>query len=181
MPPRSVVPIALALGLAACAACDKKEPERAEEPSGAGADVRSPAMAPRVHLTASDGSDHAVTVEVVRDEKELERGLMFRRHLDPDAGMLFLMGSETQQVFWMKNTMIPLDMIFIHDDLTVAGVVENAVPQTLDQRSVDATSTYVLEVNGGWSRKHGITAGARVRFENIAGVPEAAGAPRMSR
>ena len=160
--------IALAL-----AACDRPATTPAAAPPEAAPDVRSsrPVMMPRVVLTAADGSEHPVTVEVVREERELQRGLMFRRHLDPDAGMLFLMGEERQQSFWMKNTMIPLDMIFIHADFTVAGVVENAEPQTLTSRYVDDTSTYVLEVNGGWARKHGIGRGAKTRFENVRGVP----------
>jgi uncharacterized membrane protein (UPF0127 family) len=171
--------ILLALGLAACASCSKKDTERADDaPGNAGGAVRSQPAMPRVHLTAADGTEHTVTVEVVREEAEVERGLMYRRHLDPDAGMLFLMGEEEQQVFWMKNTLIALDMIFIHDDFTVAGVVENAVPKTLDQRYVDDTSTYVLEVNGGWARAHGIGRGAKVRFENVKGIPsQSTGSP----
>lgn len=174
-PSSTVLGVLFAFGLAACASCSKKETERANDtPSNTGGAVRSPAAMPRVHLTATDGTEHTVTVEVVREEAEVTRGLMYRRHLDPEAGMLFLMGEEEQQVFWMKNTMIPLDMIFIHDDFTVLGVVENAKPQTLDQRYVEGTSTYVLEVNGGWARAHGIGAGAKARFENVKGIPEVA-------
>jgi uncharacterized protein len=174
-PSSTVLGILFALGLAACASCSKKETERANDaPSNTGGAVRSQTAMPRVHLTAADGTEHTVTVEVVREEAEVERGLMYRRHLDPEAGMLFLMGEERQQVFWMKNTLIALDMIFIHADFSVAGVVENAVPKTLDQRYVNDTSTYVLEVNAGWARKHGIGAGAKARFENVKGIPEVA-------
>jgi uncharacterized membrane protein (UPF0127 family) len=125
------------------------------------------AVAARVHLAGADGADHAVTVEVVREEAELRKGLMFRKHLDADAGMLFIMGEETVHTFWMRNTFIPLDMIFITRDMHVAGVAADTVPQTDDLRSVDDPSFYVLEVNAGWSKAHGIGAGARVTFENI--------------
>jgi uncharacterized membrane protein (UPF0127 family) len=67
----------------------------------------------------------------------------------------------------MKDTLIPLDMIFIRADMTVAGVVEGAEPLTLGSRSVDAPSRYVVEVNGGWSRAHGVTEGTQVRFEGV--------------
>ena len=92
---------------------------------------------------------------------------MYRRHLDADAGMLFLMGEEKVQTFWMKNTYIPLDMIFIQKDMVVAGVYENAPPETLDLRFVEAPSSYVLEVNAFWAKAHGIGAGAKVRYENV--------------
>ena len=92
---------------------------------------------------------------------------MYRQHLAPDAGMVFLFAEDEVQSFWMKNTLIPLDMIFIAADLTVAGVVENAEPLTTEGRGIDAPSRYVLEVNGGWARAHGVTAGTRVRFEHL--------------
>jgi uncharacterized membrane protein (UPF0127 family) len=165
-------PLALAtlalVGLAACASCQKSGGAHGEdETPEMTTTVPDQRVLPKVHLTGADGKEHTVTVEVVREDKELERGLMYRRHLDPDAGMLFLMGEDKVHTFWMKNTLIPLDMIFIQRDLVVAGVYENAPPQTLDLRYVDKPSYYVLEVNGGWSQQHGVGAGTRVRFENV--------------
>jgi hypothetical protein len=104
---------------------------------------------------------------VVATEAKIERGLMYREHLPPDAGMLFMMGREYDWAFYMRNTLIPLDMLFIGKDLTVAGVVVNAEPRTETLRRVGKPSLYVLEVNGGWAAAHGVTAGAKVRFENI--------------
>jgi uncharacterized protein len=69
----------------------------------------------------------------------------------------------------MKNTPIPLDMIFIDHDRKIVGIVEQATPFTLDSRSVNGASQYVLEINGGLSRKYGFTRGDSVRFEGIAG------------
>ena len=74
--------------------------------------------------------DVAVNVEVVATEAKIEKGLMYRQHLPLDAGMLFLMGHEKDWTFWMRNTLIPLDMLFITKDMTVAGIVENAEPKT---------------------------------------------------
>ncbi|MBI4508048.1 MAG: DUF192 domain-containing protein [Deltaproteobacteria bacterium] len=92
---------------------------------------------------------------------------MYRQHLPMDRGMLFLFEEEEIQSFWMKNTVIPLDMIFIRQDMTVAGVVENAEPLSRDARSVDVPSRFVLEVNGGWAGNHGVTRGTPVKFEGI--------------
>ena len=111
--------------------------------------------------------DVAVNVEVVATEAKIERGLMYRQHLPPDDGMLFLLPVEKDWTFWMRNTLIPLDMLFIKRDFTVAGIVENAEPKTETIRRVGIPSVYVLEVNGGWAAQHRITAGAKVRFENV--------------
>jgi len=104
-------------------------------------------------------------VELAITSAEHERGLMFREHLDPDAGMLFISDSPRHQVFWMKNTLIQLDMIFIGADWRIAGIVENAAPQTLDSRDVGVASQYVLEINGGLSARYGLHAGQSVDFQ----------------
>ena len=67
----------------------------------------------------------------------------------------------------MKNTPIPLDMIFISRDMKIVGIVEQTVPFSLDSRSVGAPSQYVLEINGGLAKRHGIQAGDSVRFDSI--------------
>ena len=108
-------------------------------------------------------------VELAVTPQEHERGLMYREHLDPDAGMLFISESPRRQVFWMKNTLIPLDMIFIGADWRIAGVVENAEPKTLTAREVAAPSQYVLEIRGGLAARYGIRAGQTVDFQ--AGKP----------
>ena len=92
---------------------------------------------------------------------------MHRTQLAPDAGMLFFMGYERDHAFWMKNTFIPLDMIFIARDLTVAGIVHRAQPGSERLRRAGAPSLYVLEVNAGWAAAHHVTPGGRVRFENL--------------
>jgi uncharacterized membrane protein (UPF0127 family) len=96
---------------------------------------------------------------------------MFREKLADDEGMLFVFPASAVQSFWMKNTLIPLDMIFIGEDLTVVGVVERAEPHSLTPRYVPTPSRYVLEVNGGWSAARGVAAGDRVRFEGLATSP----------
>ena len=81
--------------------------------------------------------------------------------------MLFLFDREQDHAFWMENTLIPLDMIFIDDGGRIVGIVERAEPLTRTPRRVDGPSRFVLEVNGGWSKAHGVAKGDRVRFENV--------------
>jgi uncharacterized protein len=121
---------------------------------------------PRVLLSTPHG-EVAVTVEVVATPAKIERGLMYREHLPPDDGMLFLMGEERDWPFYMRNTLIPLDMIFITKAMTVAGISANAVPRTETLRRVGVPSSYVLEVNGGWAASHNVTAGTQVRFDGV--------------
>jgi uncharacterized protein len=108
-----------------------------------------------------------VGVEVVHTPELLAKGLMFRKKLSATRGMLFLFPKDAQQSFYMKNTYIPLDMLFINSQMQVVGVVENAEPLTLTSRRVEASSRFVLEVNGGFCKARGIRAGARVRFEGF--------------
>ncbi len=125
------------------------------------------APAPRVVVETRAGARHVVSVELARTDAERARGLMERRELAPDAGMLFLFDETAEHPFWMKNTLIPLDMLFISDDGLVAGVVARAVPGDLSPRSAGGPSRFVLEVNGGWAAAHGVAVGDRVRFENV--------------
>jgi uncharacterized membrane protein (UPF0127 family) len=108
-----------------------------------------------------------IRVEVARTEAEHERGLMFRNHLDADAGMLFIFPRSAPLTFWMKNTFIPLDMLFIDESQHVLGVVEEAVPETETPRRVDGDSRFVLEVVGGLTRRLGIAPGTKVEFRDI--------------
>ena len=126
----------------------------------------TPAAAPKVIIEAP-GGDLTVSVEVVDTPAKIERGLMYREHLPPDDGMLFIMGHEHDHAFYMRNTLIPLDMIFITKDKVIAGIVERAEPRTETLRGVGAPSLFVLEVNGGWTSTHQVKPGAKVRFVNI--------------
>ena len=109
-----------------------------------------------------------VAVEVARTSRQIQLGLMYRTNLAPDTGMLFLFRTPKVQTFWMKNTLIPLDMIFVGADMKVVGVVANAEPKTLTSRQVDGPSQYVVEVNGGWAKAHGVGAGTPVSFAHVA-------------
>jgi uncharacterized membrane protein (UPF0127 family) len=131
----------------------------------AGTDTARPPAS--VVIRPASGEPATVYVEVVRKRRDIRHGLMYRQHMPPDQGMLFLMGENVVHTFWMKNTLIPLDMIFIKSDKTIAGIVENTEPLTTERRSVDEPSLYVLEVNAGWTKKHGVSAGDPVEFVDV--------------
>lgn len=106
-------------------------------------------------------------VELALTDGERQRGLMFRERLDDDAGMLFVFERARIQSFWMKNTRLPLDMIFIAEDGTIAGIVESAEPLTLVSRRIQQPSRYVLELLAGSARQSGLSSGQRVFFEGV--------------
>ncbi|MBN1962104.1 MAG: DUF192 domain-containing protein [Deltaproteobacteria bacterium] len=111
------------------------------------------------------GVDISVLVEVAISQKDHQRGLMYRQSLETNHGMLFIFKDEAIRSFWMKNTYIPLDMIFINSQLQVVGVIHNAKPLSLSSRSVDTPAKYVVEVNAGYAKHFGITRGTSVRFD----------------
>jgi uncharacterized membrane protein (UPF0127 family) len=108
-----------------------------------------------------------VEVELARTPEETARGLMFRTALAPDHGMLFLFGDTAERSFWMHNTPLSLDIIFLGDDRVVAGVVADATPRTDTLRTVHRPSRYVVEVLGGEARAHGVGPGTRASFIGV--------------
>jgi uncharacterized membrane protein (UPF0127 family) len=109
-----------------------------------------------------------VALEVAATPETRSRGLMYRRELADGHGMLFVFDDDANHEFWMKNTLIPLDMIFITVDGHVAGVRKNATPMSTAEISVGTPSRYVLEVPGGWAERRGVAVGDRVEFVGVA-------------
>ncbi len=107
------------------------------------------------------------SVEVADSNAERSEGLMFRESMPAAAGMLFVYGSPRRASFWMKDTLIPLDMLFADETGVVTRVHENAIPQ--DRTPIDGGSgvQFVLEINGGLARRLGITEGAALRHPAI--------------
>ena len=115
-----------------------------------------------------DTGDKLVTVkvEISDDDAERARGLMFRESLGENEGMFFIFEDSKERTFWMKSTLIPLDIIFISDDNKVLNVLE-AEPcrdDTCKTYSSDGNAKYVLEVNKGFSKKSNIKEGDAVRL-----------------
>jgi hypothetical protein len=123
-----------------------------------------------VVLEDGQGGQHRVDVEVAATPQTRTRGLMWRKELPAGQGMLFIFPEEEVQGFWMRNTLIPLDMIFINSAGKIVGIIERAEPRTLTSRSVGVPGRYVLEVPGGWSRANGLTRGGTVRFQGLEGI-----------
>jgi len=103
-------------------------------------------------------------VEVARTELERTQGLMYRRVLGKGKGMVFFMPGDSDWSFYMRNTRLPLDIIFIDSAWRVVGLVANVPPMTLALRSVGAPSRYVLELDAHEAARHGIRAGTQLRF-----------------
>lgn len=160
----------LALALAALlagASCTeaRQSPDRGT-PATAAEEPEPPMLSQRgkVEIKTRDGKEYLLDVEIASDDPSRTRGLMWRKAMPEMAGMIFVFPETAFHSFWMKNTLIPLDMLFVAADGTVIGIVERAEPKTLTARSVEGDSKYVLEVNGGWCQKHGVAAGDKVNL-----------------
>lgn len=121
---------------------------------------------PQVTIHAAAGPVH-VPVELAVTPEARTRGLMYRRDLPSNAGMLFVFPQERPQQFWMRNTPLPLDLIFISAARRVAGVVADARPFSETMLGVPAPSQYVLEVHAGFAARHRIAAGDVVDFIHV--------------
>ena len=110
-------------------------------------------------------STPSAAVELARDDASRERGLMYRTSMPSDGGMLFSWSDERVRSFWMRNTCIPLDLLYITKDGIISGILEQ-VP-TLDEapRRINCPVAHVLELNAGWARAHGVAPGMKVTIE----------------
>ena len=109
------------------------------------------------------GGARAFQVEVMRTEAERARGLMFRRYLPPDRGMLFLFDREQIVAMWMKNTFIPLDMVFVGRDGRVVSIAADTEPMSEAVVASAGPANAVVELNAGAAARRGLKAGDRVR------------------
>ncbi|WP_380875079.1 hypothetical protein ACFB49_03210 [Sphingomonas sp. DBB INV C78] len=115
---------------------------------------------------ATSGGKRAFLVEMARTDAEQARGLMYRTELAPDRGMLFPYDPPQPASFWMKNTLIPLDMIFIRPDGTIARIAENTVPESLEPVPSGEPVSAVLEIAGGNAAAQGIAVGDKVSWRD---------------
>jgi len=130
-----------------------------------------PALAQRSELVAFERSTlvieterakHRFDIELATTPEQQRQGLMFRNRMAADAGMLFIYDGTAPVSMWMKNTFIPLDMLFIDAEGKIVKIVERTVPQSLETISAGRPVTAVLEVNGGTTSRLGIKPGDRV-------------------
>ena len=113
-------------------------------------------------IETASGQSHRIEVELALTPAQQAQGLMHRRDLAPDAGMLFIYPGDRPVHIWMKNTLIPLDMLFIAEDGVVVKVAERTVPLSLATVSSGERVRGVLEINGGMASRLGIRPGDRV-------------------
>ena len=116
-------------------------------------------------IITSNGSKHNFLVEVARTEEEKKIGLMFRKTLAKNAGMLFLYKREALRLMWMKNTFIPLDILFIGKNGVIKRVVKRAVPHSLATISSRQSVLAVLELKGGITSILNIKTGDRIEHQ----------------
>ena len=157
----------IVLMLAMIASCARQQGTATSE-------VASPApvAAGGPQLILPDGA--AITLELATDEETRAQGLMFRESLAPDRGMLFLFPDDGVYPFWMKNTLIPLDMIWIDESQTIRGVKTNVPPCRRDPcPSYDplVKARYVLELAGGVGSRHHLAPGQKVQLRNVSQYP----------
>ena len=118
-----------------------------------------------VRFLDADGRMKApVHVEIVDDDRSRELGLMYRRSMGADFGMLFVFDSSAVQSFWMKNTVLPLDMIFVNERGRVVTIHHDTRPYSLQTYASTEPALYVVEVNAGFARLHGLSAGDRMEW-----------------
>ena len=154
------IALAAMIALAACS------PGHADSsaPTAAASERRHPiSNLPVIPLkvTGAKGA-HAFDVELARSFAEQEKGLMFRTYLGADEGMLFLREPPDHASFWMRNTVIPLDIIFIGRDHRILNIAANAVPYDETPLPAAGIAAAVLELNGGRAAQLGIVAGDKV-------------------
>jgi len=157
------LPTALVLVLAFASAGCRAEPQMPMASAQAQAPQRAESGLQLVPLQIVSGSRrHDFTVEVARTEAEQAQGMMFRQGVAPDRGMIFPMEPPRRANFWMKNTYIPLDLIFVRPDGTISSIAAHAVPHSLAGIESTEPVAAVLEIGGGRSAELGIKPGDRV-------------------
>lgn len=154
-----VICAAAMLGLAACSG--------ASAPTSGARHAESGLQT--VPLSITNGTRvHAFTVEVAASEDEQARGLMYRTSMAPDAGMVFPFSPPRFASFWMKNTLIPLDMLFVRADGSIDRIAENTIPESLEPVGSGGEVIAVLELAGGTAARLGIDENAVVRWQGDA-------------
>jgi len=105
-----------------------------------------------------------IEIEVASNDAQREQGLMYRDTMAGNEGMLFMMGTEEMQSFWMKNTIIPLDILYVDSERRIVSIHKNCNPYSLEQILSEKPALYVVEVNAGYADKHNIKTGDFISF-----------------
>jgi len=122
-------------------------------------------------IVTKDGSKHAFDVELAATPKQQETGEMFRKSVPENGGMLFVWDTPKQSEMWMKNTLVPLDMVFIKPDGTIDSIAEDTVPRSLKIVASHGPVLATLELAGGVTAKLNITVGDKVEAKQFGNAP----------
>jgi uncharacterized protein len=115
-------------------------------------------------LTPEKKQISTIDIEIAETEASHEKGLMFRKHMQYNQGMLFVFEDESRRTFWMKDTDLSLDIIFINSDKMIIHVVPNCVPYSTESIPSFEYAQYVVEVNAGFCKQNGIEVGGYIDF-----------------
>ncbi|NNF18866.1 MAG: DUF192 domain-containing protein [Flavobacteriaceae bacterium] len=119
----------------------------------------------QVYRKTTDSLLSSFDIEIADNEYETQTGLMYRQSMEKDRGMLFIFPDERIHSFYMKNTEIPLDILYLSSDMKVASIKENAEPYNETSISSGVPVQYVLEINAGLSRELGIQVGDSIAYQ----------------
>ncbi len=160
----------VAAAMIAVGGCEKMQtegPATAEDVAGA---ETGGVETPDVQTTAASKALATIivgstpfSVEIAETDEEKARGLMNRESLPENSGMWFIFDRPVRESFWMKDTLIPLDIIFVGEDMRIVHIKENAVPKSLEMISSSTPYMYVLEINAGKVAEQGIKEGDEVQ------------------
>jgi len=118
-------------------------------------------------LTAKQDFIAAIDVELAQDDAKRQLGLMYRDKLGENQGMLFVFGREEMQAFWMKNTVLPLDMIFVNSKDEIVTIHKNTTPYSEQSYATTKPAQFVVEVNAGFTDRHKISVGDRIAWNRM--------------
>lgn len=132
-------------------------------------DPASPPKVPIATLRFPEAKDAvALETEIMSTEEQRNRGLMYRTDMAETHGMIFAFAGDDKHEFWMRNTCLSLDMMFVGQDGFIAGILENVPTMTDDPRTVPCAVRYVLETRAGFARRHGVKPGQKI---DLSGLP----------
>jgi len=128
---------------------------------------REPLFKKHGQLTFMNGIDTLATIniEIADTPEKTTKGLMYRKHMEDNNGMLFIFESGRRQTFWMRNTPISLDIIFINAEKEIVHIAPNTIPYSTKNIPSFEYAQYVVEVNAGYCQKHAITTGNKIDYK----------------
>jgi uncharacterized membrane protein (UPF0127 family) len=135
----------------------------------AGADESQKGLPVEKLVVTSGEREHVFSVEVASTDRQRAMGLMFREEMAADRGMLFIFEAEGERFFWMKNTPLPLDIVYIAENGKIVSIAADTVPFSTDTIPSGAPAKYVLELNAGTAKKLGIEPGDAVASPSMVG------------